>query len=68
MFSYIDNQKQQIIDEIHKLNSAQHVDVVELKKRVHGNEDDIRGTKFIVDQHTQFVREFELKMGIFENH
>jgi hypothetical protein len=48
-----------------KEKEENHVEVHGLKERIKHLEDELKACRYITDNHTQYIREYELKQNIY---
>ncbi len=54
-------------DDIIKEKEETLVEFASVKERIKHLEDDLKACRHIADQHTQYIREYELKQNIYQN-
>ena len=67
MYTTIEEAKLAIKDDMIKEKEETFTEMHGLQERIKQLEDDLKATRFITDQHTQFIREYELKQNIYQN-
>jgi len=66
VFNMMDEQRSQIMEEIVKRKNEQFEELSSMKSEIEKLEDQVKASRFITDEHTQYIREYELKQGIFQ--
>ena len=67
VYAYADEMRMKLMDEIVKDKQANHDQLVEIRKRILIVEEEIKKCVFVTNEHTQFIREFEIRQSIFES-